>query len=1431
MKPLLILLGLLAAASPLHGDEPYQKLPEKPVDLARAKNLYTVGYAHLDTQWRWIYPEVTRDYIRNTMEQNFALFDKYPNYVFNFTGSRRYEFMKEYYPEEYARVKKYVASGQWFPAGSSVDEGDANVPSLESMTRHFLYGNHFFQREFGKHSEEFMLPDCFGFPACLPTVLAHGGIRGFSTQKLTWGSAVGIPFNVGTWTGPDGSSVIAALNPGGYGAQVTEDLSRSDQWLKRIDEDGQKSGVYADFKYYGTGDRGGAAKDSTVGWIERALVSGGPVRVISAPADRMFKDISPAQAARLPNYQGELELVQHSDGALSSEAYMKRWNRKNEQLAQAAEGAATAAAWLGVFPYPSETLYRGWDLVLGSQMHDILPGTSVPKAYEYSWNDEVLALNQFAAVTERATAAVLSTLDTRVQGTAVAVYNPLAIAREDPVEATIPLTGAAPRAITAYDPRGMPVPTQILDQQGASLHVLFLASVPSLGYAVYDLRPDPGAAANSPLSASASSLENARYRVALNAGGDVASVFDKSLGQEMLSAPVRLSIRTENSFDYPAWNMNWADRLLPARGYVGGPAKIRIVENGPVRVALEVERTTENSTFVQQVRLAAGSAGNRVEVLNRIDWRTLGASLRADFPLAAANPEAAFDDKVGVVRRGNDDPKHFEMAQQQWMDLTDQDGRSGVSVLNDSKFGCDKPDDHTLRLTMLYTPGVRDRYPDQSTQDVGRHEIVYALAAHRGGWEQGGTAWQAARLNQPLRAFLPTAHPGAAGRSFSLLSLDSDQVQVAAVKKAEDSEEIVVRLKELTGRPAAAVALRFPAAIQAAREVDAQERPIGDAVVKDGALVFDLKKFGLRAFALRLAPAAAGAGSVASQPVPLTYDTDVVSSRAQRTDGAMDKDGGTYPAEMFPAKLEQAGVGFQLGPVADGAKNALAARGQRLALPGGDFNRVHLLAAADGDAAAHVRIGDAEEPCNVPNWTGYIAQWDNRLWDPADTGVEHRGPPIGLVPGYVKRAPVAWFATHHSTPQGDAYYEYSYLFQLSYDLPPGTRSLTLPDDPRIRVFAVSVSREPPTAPPAAPLYDTLADHQPGGAPIIPQAGQTFHDATEITLLPPLYHRPQDLRYTLDGTEPTAASRVYDGPFTVADTVNLAVRQIEPDGQAGPVTRGTVTVHDQTPPRLLDAVAGKQGNTLELTFSEPLAAEPARDPENYVIHPPLALISAAPSANRRQVLLTFGQPMAAGTAYTLALRRLQDTAPGGNTIQPVDRQFNARNIVFTFNAKLPPGGVKQTVGGLPVLKTDQWTMNALVKADARPADRVIIAGFGQDAGEGGSSRYLAVFPDGIRLWLGAQGEVKTNSPLDLGRWQMLTATYDGETLSVYKDGQPLMKKRLGLASDSEASVSVGTVDPWDHQRTFNGSVQDFTIRRGALNENEVKELLGETRPVE
>ncbi len=136
------------------------------------------------------------------------------------------------------------------------------------------------------------------------------------------------------------------------------------------------------------------------------------------------------------------------------------------------------------------------------------------------------------------------------------------------------------------------------------------------------------------------------------------------------------------------------------------PAKIKILENGPARVALEVTRETEGSKFVQAIRLSAGDAGNRVEFGNVVDWKTSESNLKAIFPLTASNPQATYNWDIGKIERGNDDERKFEVASHQWFDLTDKSGAFGVTVLSDYKHGSDKPDDSTLRLTLLRTPGI-----------------------------------------------------------------------------------------------------------------------------------------------------------------------------------------------------------------------------------------------------------------------------------------------------------------------------------------------------------------------------------------------------------------------------------------------------------------------------------------------------------------------------------------------------------------------------------------------------------------------------------------------------------------------------------------------------------------------------------------------------
>ncbi len=1174
-------LALLAGPLPT-----YAQAASKP-DLSNDPTLYVVGYAHLDTEWRWEYPQVIDQYIRSTMEDNFRLFEKYPHYVFNFSGANRYRFMKEYFPEDYARVKKYIDEGRWFPAGSSMEEGDVNAPSAEAIIRQILYGNDWFRKEFGKASAEYMLPDCFGFPASLPTILAHSGVKGFSTQKLTWGSSAagggpeslektpeGTPFNVGVWVGPDGESVMAGINPGSYGGGIETDLStalppaapdpaiadiqtkmadvqhklaqaqqngqpadpkdlqelrslrekrealldtqrQGDQrrfqgdWAARVENNGKVTGVSTDYHYFGTGDIGGSPDEDSVKRLEAIVTKGsvslpppgqffsrrqphpewpavkvgdGPVHVVSATADQMFLDITPSQEARLPRYTGEMELTNHSAGSLTSQAYQKRWIRKNELLADAAEKSSIAAAWLGARPYPIERLNDAWTLVMGSHFHDLAAGTATPRSYEFAWNDDVIAMNQFSDVLTDATQGVAAALNTSTPGVPIVVFNPLNIEREDVVEANVDFPSGAPKSVRVTGPDGKEVPAQISDGK-----VIFLAKMPSVGYAVYDVRPGAGSSQpESHLKVSEHSLENDYYRIQINDDGDVASIFDKKANKEMLAAPARLAISYDNPQQWPAWNMDWEQEQAAPKAYVAGPAKIRIVENGPARAAVEVSRETAGSRFVQTIRLSAGDAGKRVEFGNVIDWNTRESNLKATFPLAASNETATYNWDIGTIQRPTAEPKKFEVPSHQWIDLTDMTGKFGATILTDCKNGSDKPNDHTIRLTLIRTPGVRGGYPDQATQDLGHHEFVYGFAGHSGGWSDAQTDWQAQRLNAPLMAFETAKHEGALGRSFSLLKVSNPRIRVLAVKKAEQSDEVIVRLVELDGKPQADVRLSFAAPVTAAREVNGQEQPVGPATLTAGALVTSFSAYQPRTFALRLGAPAAKVAEVRSTPVSLSYDVAAASNGGQHSETGFDGKGNSLPAEMLPAEITFNDVRFKLADAKTGSPNAVTAKGQSIDLPAGRFNRVYLLAAsADGDQKASFDIGGKQTELNIQDWGGFIGQWDDRQWSGASLDVDHAkyGDMTGLKQGYIKRADLAWYSDHHHDADGkNVTYRYSYLFGYAIDLPPGAKTIKLPQNDKIRILAISVADDGPTAKPAEPLYDVLPspNAQPGG---------------------------------------------------------------------------------------------------------------------------------------------------------------------------------------------------------------------------------------------------------------------------------------------------------------------------------------------------------------
>jgi alpha-mannosidase len=247
-----------------------------------------------------------------------------------------------------------------------------------------------------------------------------------------------------------------------------------------------------------------------------------------------------------------------------------------------------------------------------------------------------------------------------------------------------------------------------------------------------------------------------------------------------------------------------------------------------------------------------------------------------------------------------------------------------------------------------------------------------------------------------------------------------------------------------------------------------------------------------------------------SEPVDLKFGLATASEDGAQSKSGFDAAGQDLPAEMLPTALPFGGISFHLGPAWADHPNAVVAGGQTIPLPPGKFNRVYILAAADGDQKATFRLGNAAVELNIQDWQGYIGQWDTRTWvnreveippppEPAaddhsqgaerarrirariqEHGPSKRNQPeyTGLKPGFIKPAPLAWFASHHHAAQGgNEPYAYCYLFAYALEIPDGATTLTLPDNDRIRIMAITVADQAGSLHPAEPLYDTLGEAQ------------------------------------------------------------------------------------------------------------------------------------------------------------------------------------------------------------------------------------------------------------------------------------------------------------------------------------------------------------------
>jgi len=1140
------------------------------------KRFYAVSNAHMDTQWNWTVQDTIRDYIKNTLEENFRNFRKAPKYLFNFEGAFKYKLMAEYYPEHYKKLKKYVADGRWMPSGAFWDSCDVNVPSSEALMRQALLGNKYFEKEFGIFTKDIFLPDCFGFRASVPSIAKHMGLLGFSTQKLTWG--VGCPvvnddgsvsrpelgkhtrLDLGKWKGPDGEEIFVSLNGGAYVYQFPESpdpVDKRENILKHIEKNATISHFPWRMQYFGVCDVGGACSEECAKMVSDAEEStDGLYRVINAHTYRIFEDLAKEDTSSLPTYEGQLH-IPHGFGALTSHTISKRLNRLCENLGDAAERASVLASLYTDKSYPRDNLNEAWKTFLWHQFHDDLTGTSILNAYVFSHNDYVIALNRFATEITASVAAISELLNTAVIGTPVILFNQTGHKRTGTVKAEIPISSTA---VSVYNENGVEVPSQLSVKDGKTF-VIFEADLSAVGVTVYDVR-ESDTAYEGTLSVSERTLENRYYKVTIDDSGDIASIFDKELNKELLSSPIRLEISPDTSSVWPSWELNFED-LKKEHAFVKDNVKIEIVEAGAVLVALMITRSFGSSTFIQTVRLT--SCDKTVSVDNLVNWYSRNSLLKATFPLTASNPVAEFDLGLGTDKGANTDTyPYLEHGVHTYADLTDTSGDFGIAILNDSKYGMDKPNDNTLRLTLIHTPDSPFSNESlQDWQDFGRNEFRYAITSHAGA--RDGVALLADEFNKPILSFSTDKHVGE-HQSLSLVEADNSEVLIRCVKKAEDSDDIIIRVQEMSGKDQENVKLSFTPTLHSAKETNGYEKVIGNVTISDNALTFPLSHFAPKTFAVSTSAIKKKTNAIYT-PVELAYSKQITTENGYGSTEA----GVTIPAELYCDSIETAGVPFALGKV--DSNNAAHGHKQTITLPQGT-KTLYLLAAAEKTAEYTFEIDSTPYALKISSFLDMVGSWD----------MVARGDRA-----FINRDELAAVYTHtHDRRGNDRYYEFAYLFKYALNVE-GASTVTIPED--IIVLAATASTTTDTVKSLVPLYPiaekderptyklTIVNARINGNLTVNEQGETMSVmAGELKLINAPDNDPEALFEGWDGDcifTPAGATALIQMPDSDA-TVTVKRRYIGTNLSYQKPTDASISENeDETPDHAVNGIADQK----------------------------------------------------------------------------------------------------------------------------------------------------------------------------------------------------------------------------------------------------------------
>ncbi|XP_068208196.1 alpha-mannosidase 2C1-like [Palaemon carinicauda] len=757
----------------------------------RAHTLAVMGHCHIDSAWLWPYSETKRKCARS-WSSTLQLMKDYPEMKFVCSQAQQFEWVKMYYPELYARIKIRVQEGRFIPVGGTWVEMDGLIPSGESFMRQFLYGQRFFQKEFGLKCKEFWLPDTFGYSAQFPQICKLFGINRFLTQKLSWNLVNRFPHHNFLWEGLDGSTVLAHFPPGdSYEMDVTVD--EAVRTVKNLEDKGR---VTTSAFLYGFGDGGGGP---TSDMLERARrlsdVDGCPRMEHMSPSE-FFQRLEKDQR-NLCRWVGELYLELHN-GTYTSQAKTKKQNRECEFALREAEMLLAVTTIRGLlrnsegYRYQAE-LGEAWKKVLLNQFHDVIPGSSIGIVYRDS---DVL----YQEALKFAKGIKNFCLDVLCKGNSSEGENEMSVINTLPwpVKKVINVSKEI-----LEEPSQKRIRLEEETMQPASTGGHYVA-VKAQGIGYSKLNVTHAAPVEVGFKDNKFILRNSfieavitRYGTVENlrlAGGDARDVFAVD-HQDGVKYGNKINLYDDIPLYWDAWDT--MDYHLETEQHLNHEGvqlvqEMEIVESGPLLVKLRWHmKISEHSSLRQDIEL---TAVNPYLTFNTyVDWHEKHKFLKVSFDTGLHAKKATFDSQFGHVERPTHsnttwDSAKFEVCGHKWADISEHN--FGVAVLNDSKYGWTCKGSK-LSLSLLRSP----KAPDDKC-DMGAHTFKYALMPHDGSFQKAQVQKKAYEFNTDL---IVTPSQSLNVKADTWFNLEGEGAMIEAVKLSEDNGNVVVRIYEMNG--------------------------------------------------------------------------------------------------------------------------------------------------------------------------------------------------------------------------------------------------------------------------------------------------------------------------------------------------------------------------------------------------------------------------------------------------------------------------------------------------------------------------------------------------------------------------------------------------------------------------------------------------------